>query len=154
MSFKKPLVITNGQIERLQAGDQIDLGNTVSKSNTTGVTLPKCTPVYVSSNNMIPAQADAQSTVAVAGLVDADTTNNTTGNVVTDGVFEATTGDWDVVTGDTGGLTIGADYWLDAAAAGALTSTAPDVDGDFVKKVGHALTTTQMDIEIGQTVKL
>jgi hypothetical protein len=154
MAVKKPLVITNGQIERLQAGDTIDLGNTVSKDNMSGSTIPKCTPVYVSSNNMIPAQADAQSTVAVAGLVDADTTNNSAGNVVTDGVFEADAADWDAVTGQTGGLTVGADYWLSAAAAGMLTATAPDADGDFVKKVGHALTATQMDVEIGQTVKL
>lgn len=154
MAVRKPLTIVNGQIERLQPGDSIDLGNTVSKDNMSGSTIPKCTPVYVSSGNMVPAQADAQATVAVAGLVDDDTTNNSSGNIVTDGVFEALPADWDAVTGQTGGLTVGADYWLDANTAGMLTTNAPDADGDFVKKVGHALTATQMDVEIGQTVKL
>ena len=105
MAVKKPLVITNGQIERLQAGDRIDLGNSASKTNNTGNTINIGTPVYVNGGNAIPAQANSQSTVKVAGLVDATTVDGDPLNVVTDGVFVATTAEWDAVTGQTGGLT-------------------------------------------------
>mgnify|MGYP006283583929 CR=1 FL=1 len=154
MATKKPLVITNGQIERLQSGDRIDLGNSSNRQNDSGNTINKCAPVYVTGNNANLAQADSQSTVRVAGLAEADTANGNVVTVITDNIFEATTGEWDTVTGETGGLTPGADYWLSATTAGQLTQNAPDADGEFVQKVGHALSTTELDIEIGQPVKL
>jgi hypothetical protein len=155
MSKKKPLVITNGQIERLQSGDRLDLSNSATKQNNTGNTINIATPVYVSGTvNAIMAQADAQSTVRVAGLAEATTTDGDPLEVVSDGVFVATTGEWDAVTGDSGGLTPGSDYWLSAAAPGTLTTTAPDSTGSFVQRVGHALSATELEIEVGQPIKL
>jgi len=154
MAKRKPLVITNGQIERLQSGDRLDLANSATKQNDSGNTINIATPVYVSGNNVLPAQADAQSTVRVAGLADATTANGNPIEVVADGVFTATTGEWDAVTGQTGGLTPGADYWLSATTAGELTTTAPDADGEFVQRVGHALSATELEIEVGQPIKL
>jgi hypothetical protein len=154
MAVRKPLVLVNGQIERLQPGDRIDVYNSASKNNNTGNTLVIGTPVYVNGGNAIPAQADSQSTVRVAGLVDATTTNNNVLNVVSDGVFSANTSEWDVVTGQTGGLTEGDDYFLSAANPGELTVNAPDSAGEFVLRVGHALSATEMEIEVGQPIKL
>ncbi|MHC4372126.1 MAG: hypothetical protein ACYSW8_31355 [Planctomycetota bacterium] len=152
--MKKPLVITDGQIERLQSGDRLDLSNSVNKNNNTGNTLNIAQPVYVNGVNIALAQADAQSTVRVAGLMQADTTNNAAGDVITGGVFEATTGEWDTVTGESGGLTAGADYFLSAATAGELTQNAPNSAGEFVVPVGHALSTTEFEIEIQPAIKL
>jgi hypothetical protein len=154
MAKNKPLVITAGQVEQLQPGDRLDLSNSATKINSTGSTLNKCTPVYVTGNNATPAQADAQATTRVAGLVAETTVNGDPVEVFTDGVFVATTGEWDAVTGQTGGLTVGADYWLSEATAGRLTTTAPDADGDFVARTGHALSPTELDVEIAQPIKL
>lgn len=154
MAKKKPLVLTNGQIERLQPGDRLDLANSATKTNNSGSTINIASPVYVSGTDVELAQANAQSTVRVAGLAGATTTNGSDLEVVADGVFTATTGEWDAVTGETGGLTPGEDYFLDASAAGALTQTAPDSSGEFVLRVGHALSDTEMEIEIAQPIKL
>ncbi len=154
MSKKKPLVITNGQIERLQSGDRLDLANSATKQNETGNTINIASPVYVSSDNAIMAQADTQNTVRVAGLAESTTNNGDPIEVISDGVFVATTGEWDTVTGDSGGLTPGSDYWLSAATAGKLTTTAPDSTGNFVQRVGHALSATELEIEVGQPIKL
>lgn len=154
MAKKKPLVITNGQIERLQAGDRLDLANSATKTNNSGATINIASPLYVSGNDVELAQANAQSTVRVAGLAEATTANGNNIEVVADGVFTATTGEWDAVTGETGGLTAGADYFLDPDNAGQLTQTAPDASGEFVVRVGHALSDTEMEIEIAQPIKL
>ena len=158
MAAKLPIVLTDGQLEQLQSGDNLDINlvQTSSRNNNTGGSLVIGTPVYTSSATEITeAQADAQSTIRVAGLV-ADTAiaNLATGLVAVDGVLVATTGEWDVVTGDTGGLTPGANYFLDAAAAGKLTATPPSSGGEFVVRVGHALSATELEIEVQQPIKL
>jgi hypothetical protein len=154
MAFKKPLVITNGQIERLQPGDKIDHGNSANKDNNTGNTVNICTPVYVSGGDAIPAQADAQSTMRVAGLAAETVADGNPVAVIADGVFVATTLQWDAVTGGSGGLTIGADYFLSEATAGEITETAPDAAGEFVVRVGHALSATELELELAQPIKL
>jgi hypothetical protein len=155
MTVKKPLVITAGQIEQLQAGDRLDLSNSATKTNNTGNALVIGTPVYVNGANVLLARANAQSTIRVAGLV-ADVSAPDAGpvTVIVDGVVTATTGQWDTITGQTGGLTPGADYWLSAATAGKLVSTAPTTDGEFVVPVGHALSATEFELEVGRPVKL
>ena len=155
MATKKPLVITNGVIEQLQSGDSLDLQNSVTKNNATGNTLTIGTPVYVSGGNAIEAQANAYSTVRVAGLVkDVSAPTGGSVNILSDGVLVATTTQWDAVTGQTGGLTEGADYWLSEITAGSLTTTAPTTSGNLVQLVGHALSDTEMEIEVGQPVRL
>ena len=153
MAKKKPIVLTNGQLEQLQAGDTLDLKNSATKTNNTGGALTIGTPVYVSGGNAIPAQADAQATIRVAGFIaevtvaDADPTE-----VISDGVLEATTGQWDAITGQVGGLTEGADYFLDEANAGRMKTSAPTTG--FVVRLGHALSTTEFEIEVQQPIKL
>jgi hypothetical protein len=74
--------------------------------------------------------------------------------VQTDGILSATTGQWDAVAGTTGGLTKDVIYYLSAATAGLLTSTAPSSAGQFVKKIGVGISTTEMLIQIDPRVKL
>lgn len=152
MATKKPLVITSGQIEQLQPGDKIDLARTVTK--TANGALLTCTPVYTQAGNATPAQADSQSTTRVAGLVQETAADTDPVEVQVDGILTANTGDWDAVTGETGGLNEGSQYYLSEAAAGQLTQNAPEAFGDFVVPVGVALSATEMDIEIGAPIKL
>lgn len=153
MAIKKPIVMTNGQLEQLQAGDSIDLGNTITKTNNTGGALVIGTPVYVSSGDAEPAQADAQGTIRVAGVVaDISVADGNPVNILVDGKLEATTTQWDAITGQTGGLTEGADYFLDEANPGQMKTTAPTTG--FVVRLGHALSTTEFEVEIQQPIKL
>lgn len=160
MSLKKPIVITDGQLEQLQSGDTLDAtvtdSNEINLTNNNASSINIGQPVYAESDgNVDLAQADAQGTVEVVGLVADETIGaSETGQVITDGVLEATTAQWDDVTGDSGGLTAGDVYYLSAAEEGLLTTTAPSSTGNFVKKVGVALSDTQMQLAISQTVKL
>lgn len=154
MAIKKAIVITNGQLEQLQAGDRLDLGDTINRVFDSAATIGQ--PVYsVSGTNVDLAQADAQGTIRVAGLVlSAAVSATNSGDILIDGVLVATTTQWDAVTGQTGGLTPGANYFLDPANPGKLTTTAPTTVGEFVVRIGYALSATEFEIEIGQPIKL
>jgi hypothetical protein len=68
--------------------------------------------------------------------------------VATDGVLSGTTAQWDAVTGQTGGLTAGVDYFLSAATAGRVTTTPPATAGQYNVYVGRAKSTTDMHLDI------
>lgn len=156
MAIKKPLVITNGQIEQLQAGDQLANDNLKTRTNSNAGAIVIGQPVYSDGAASVDlAQANAQGTIRVSGLVaDSSIAAAASGSILVDGVLTATTTEWDAVTGETGGLTTNADYFLDASSPGALTQTAPTTTGEFVVRVGHALSPTEMEIEVQQPIKL
>jgi hypothetical protein len=156
MATKKPLVITNGQIEQLQTGDNLASNDLFERLNDSGVALPKGTPVYVpATGEVAKAQANAAGTMKVFGLVaDTSIADATSGSIQTDGVLTATTGQWDTITGGSGGLTPNSVYFLDAVTAGMLTATAPVADGQFVARVGLALSETELEITFHAPIKL
>lgn len=156
MAVRKPLVITNGQIEQLQAGDILANPSIISRTNNNAGSLVFGTPVKVDGAGGIDkAQANSLTDSKVLGLVaDASIATTAVGNVQIDTVIEGTTGDWDAVTGQVGGLTAGATYWLDSATAGKLTSTAPSASGEVVARVGLAISATELELEVGQTIRL
>ena len=160
MAARKPLVINSGQIEQLQAGDTLDASvsevDVVSKTNDNAGSIVIGTPVYVKSNgNVDKGRANASGTVQLLGLVkDASVAAAASGIIQTDGILAATTGEWDAVTGGSGGLTPGSRYFLDPSTAGLLTTSAPTSAGNFVVSVGLAISTTEMDISIEPPIKL
>lgn len=160
MASRKPLVIVDGQIQQIQSGDVLDASvnevDVVSKTNDNIAAIVIGSPVYTKSNgNVDLAQADAGATVEVLGLVrDASVAAAASGDMQTDGVLSATTAQWDAVAGTTGGLTAGSVYYLDPATAGKLTETAPTTGGQFVVRVGRAISTTEMEISIEPPILL
>lgn len=160
MSLRKPLVIVDGQIQQLQAGDSLDATSnevdSVELTNGNAGSIVIGTPVYSKSAGSVDkAQANASGTVEVVGLVrDVSVTAAASGAIQTDGVLAATTGQWDAVAGTTGGLTYNTVYYLDPDTAGKLTSTAPTDAGDYVVRIGKAISTTELEISISQPVKL
>jgi hypothetical protein len=155
MVARKPLVLNAGQMEQLQAGDTLDanLVQLVNRTFTSAAAIGQ--PVYTDGAGSVDlAQANAQGTIRVSGLATAATAAAASGDVAVDGVLSASTGEWDAIAGTTGGLTPGANYFLDAATAGQLTETAPTTPGEFVVRVGHALSATELEIEIQQPIKL
>jgi hypothetical protein len=159
MGLRKPLVVnlTTGELEQLSPSDYLDERDIINISNETGAPLVVGTPVYQSAtaNEVAKAQANAIATAKVAGLIlDASIADGATGGALTDGRITATTTQWDAVTGQTGGLTPGARYFLSAASAGMLTTTPPSVDGQVIAPIGTARSTTEFEISIGTRISL
>lgn len=97
------------------------------------------------------ATATATSTTTV-GLVSESIAPGVVGHVVVMGPLEMSTGKWDALTGDVGGLVTGAFYYVSAAAAGKITKTAPAVGGQFVVPVGRAVSPTILIVSPASSV--
>ena len=152
MATRKPLVIIDGQLQECPAGDTLATASSevdvVAKTNDGAGAVTIGSPVYVKANgNVDKASAAASGSRKVLGLVkDASIAASASGYIQTDGVLSATTAEWAAVTGDTGGLTPGADYFL-STTAGKLTTTPPSGSGQYVMKVGMAISTTEFEID-------
>ena len=154
MASRKPLVMVNGIPAQLPAGDTLNA--TASEVDVLGLTnggasaAPICSPVYISAANTFQlARANASGTYrAVALIRDASIAAAASGSCQSDGVLTASTAQWDAVTGQTGGLTTGAQYFLSSTTAGRLTTTAPTTTGEYVLPMGTALSTTDFEISI------
>lgn len=156
MASYKPLVLntTTGLVQQLQSGDTLEgvtsIARVRSMTNANAGTINIGQPVYVSAADSVDlARANSGTTAKCIGIVSATSIATTaSGAVITNGQISATTGQWDTVTGGTGGLTAGADYYLDKATAGKLTASLSGyTTGDYVVKVGHAYSTTVMEVE-------
>ena len=161
MATRIPLVMNAGQMQQLQAGDSIivpasQYSNDVLTNGEASQALTIGMPVYVSAAATAKrAQANAASTARVAGLwVDITTAASSSGNCAVAGRIVATTGQWDAVAGTTGGLTFNTPYYLDPANPGKLTATAPSTVGQLVVLVGVAISSTDMELDIGQPILL
>lgn len=152
----RPLILNGAQVERAAAGDTVLSPDHSLVTNNTGATLPKLTPVYKTAvaNEVAKAQANAVGTSKVMGLLVEALADAASGYALTDGRIVGTTAEWDAITGGTGGLTAGADYYLDPSTAGRLTTVAPSTDGQVLAPVGKAASTTDFDITVGTTIKL
>lgn len=116
----------------------------ISATNGESVAISICRAVYVSGNGQVRlANANSSGTYEAVGLVGVTSISaSASGTIVVSGTLSATTGQWDAVTGQSGGLTFGAKYYLSNTNNGALTTT-PPLSG-YVVPVGKALSSTQM----------
>lgn len=160
MALRKPLVLVNGKLRQIAAGDTLDAQvvevDVISQQNNNAGTINIGQPVYNDGAGTVDlAQADAIGTVEVLGLVKAATiVAAASGAIQTDGILAATTAQWDAITGDVGGLTPGSVYFLDPNTPGNITLTAPTAVGDFVVRLGKAVSTTELEITILQPIEL
>ena len=156
MALKKPLVLTNGQIEQLQSGDYIGEVNLPTATNGNAGTLSAGMVIYhtATASTIDKARSNASGTMDASGFVVADITTGATGTYQDSGVLSLTTTQWDAVTGQTGGLTSGSLYYVDPSTAGKITTTVPSTVSQFVQKVGRAVNTTDMHILLKQSIKL
>lgn len=156
MAIKKPLVLTNGEIEQLQSGDTIDVQPDSYEATFTSTVIAG-EPVYIDGGSSVDqAQANASATSDVAGLAATAVTAASTGTVIFNGTVTLTTLEWDAVAGTTGGLTAGAKYFLSDSTAGRLVEqgSIPTVAGRFVVEVGEALDSTDLLVQIRRRIKL
>lgn len=128
------------------------------KINASDVVFIKGTPVCAVSYNdqhAIPANASAVDTSRVIGLIaDSSVVMFAVGRVQGMGLFTATADEWDAVTGLTGGLTPGRDYFLKSGTMGGLTATPSTSTGEFLCKIGRAASSTILDTSIEPSIEL
>ena len=161
MAIKLPLVIgTDGNLQQLQAGDTLNVptagASTFGVVNNEVGAIVIGTPVYAQASGAVKkAMANAVGTAKVEGLMfDITTAAAGTGNMATAGVLSATTAQWDAVAGTTGGLAFNTTYFLSPTTAGLLTATVPTTVGQLVVRVGRALSSTAMMIDIQDPILL
>lgn len=134
-------------------------GASGNSSTSTGLTNGEATPmvkfqaVYISGADAIKkALANAAGTTNILGFVTTAVASAATGSVITSGEATGTTGEWDTITGQSGGLTTGAVYYLDATTAGKITTTPPGTG--FIASVGIARSTTTLIVRPTPTIQL
>lgn len=103
------------------------------------------TPVVVNSDEAV-APANANEDTFAVGVITSidDSADLPRVTVQTKGPVALTEAQWDDVTGDSGGLTPGAVYFLSDVTNGGLTTSAPSDPGTFVCQVGTALNATTL----------
>lgn len=90
-------------------------------------------------------------TVGVVALAGGGGVNSIVG--ITGSIVDLSTGVWDTVTGQSGGLTKDAIYYLSDATAGHLLPNNPPVaTGTFALRIGVALSTTRLLVQIGTPI--
>jgi len=116
-------------------------------------------PFYIDSSGLAqPAKGDSLVHATAVGIVTTAQVipDRDTGRGVIDyailGVITQTPATWNGLTGGSSGLTPGATYYVDASTAGHLTTMAPSGGGQFVTKVGVAISSTALLVQFGTPV--
>lgn len=161
MPLRKAVVMgANGLFENLQPSDTLDIPNdnydVFSLNNGSAGSHSIGQIVYISAADTAGlARADALGTTNAYALCrSTSVAAAASGTYQSDGILIATTAQWDVVTGGSGGLTPGASYFLSAATAGGMTTTPPSTAGQFIVFLGIAKSTTEFDITLNRPFKL
>jgi hypothetical protein len=155
MAIQVPLVMSDGKVGRLAAGDQISgaiPSPQVSLLNGNAGALTEGMAVYSTAvtGTVDKARANASGTSKVTGLVvDATVAAGAPATIQYGGVL--TIADWTVPAGSAT-LTPGATYFLSPTTAGLITPTPPNTTGQFVTVIGTAISTTALKIEIDSPI--
>ena len=153
MTIRKPLVIASGQIQQLQSGDTLQEVEQL-QSITDAIFIAGQVVYSSAAGHVDKAKADAATTAKAIGLSAAAASSGATTGIQCSGILTLTTGEWDACMGTTGGLTYNTVYFLSGATAGLGTSTAPSTVSHRVVKLGTAISTTEMVIDIEPSVLL
>lgn len=94
-------------------------------------------------------QANAKATSKLIGLVyDSSIAAGANGSIAQGGILTGSTAQWDAVAGTSGGLAVGAFYFLDATNPGKLTATPPTTAGQVNVCIGSAMSSTELEVDI------
>ena len=148
MATRKALVLVGGEIAQLPAGDTLagPIAEIELQSLTNGDAGNHVIGdiVYISAADTVKkAKADAAGTKDAVAVATATIANATTGFYQFSGVI-----------GGLSGLTAGAIYYLSAATAGLMTTTAPSTTGQYVCRLGIALSTTELFLDTERSIAL
>jgi hypothetical protein len=95
------------------------------------------------------ATADVAGTSVVVGVVlDSTVSVGAQFRAISSGPVSATTAQWDAVTGQSGGLTPGAAYYLSPTVPGRITPIPPTDDAQYIVYVGTADSATVLSVSV------
>jgi hypothetical protein len=148
MAARKPLVLVCGEIQQLQSGDTLNAQvaeiETLSLTNGDAGSHALGDIVYISAADTVKkAKADAGATKDAFAVAMGAISNGASGSYQTSGVIAGLSG-----------LTAGAVYYLSAATSGAMTTTPPSSAGQYVVRLGIAISTTEFELDIERPILL
>lgn len=114
---------------------------TMAAANGDSVRLENGMPVASSGDMIVRAVASSLALSLSIGVIVAEADPTLVAQVLPVGLAFLGTSEWDAVTGQTGGLTPGAVYFV-GSTPGTLTTTPPSSTGQVVAEIGHAVTST------------
>lgn len=154
-----PTVIVGSSIIGIEE-DQVSEGGGGSEPipPTTGINgelddLTPGTPVASVLGVLRRGDATSYARSQLVGVVSTLTASTLPTPIITEGPLTLTTGEWDDRTGQSGGLTPSAKYWL-SILTGKLSTAAPIALTQFVVPIGHALTSTTLLVALGPMIQL
>lgn len=121
--------------------------------NGDSVTLIPGTPVACPAERLVRAHATSLTHASVVGIVATAGEPTIVTSIVRAGPAVLTADQWDAVTGETGGLTAGAVYYLDSTQ-GRLTRTPMSVLGYSSTEVGRAANSSVLLVDISKPLLL
>lgn len=121
--------------------------------NGSGGTIAAGSPISLSGSQALLGNASSQAASVVDGVASAAAAPTLTVTAIYDGPITLTTAQWDARTGQSGGLSAGAVYYL-GASPGTLTTTPPSAVGLSIVKLGRALNATTLLVEIERPILL
>ncbi len=126
----------------------------VTNNETQNITLgqPVCGAVDLSVILADAGVAGKQNVIGLISTISIDGSGGT-GNMLSTGLITGTTVQWDAVTGQIGGLTPFATYFLDVGG-GRITATPPFDTGLYICAIGQAISSTVLSIQIARPITL
>ena len=144
MAIRKPLVIVNGEVQQLQPGDSIGEVQLISITNGDAAAFVIGEIAYIfGAGSVKKAKADALATMEAFYFATAGIAAAASGFFQSSGILAGLSG-----------LTPGATYYLSPTTAGAMVTTAPTATGQFVVRLGKALSATEFEIRIERPILL
>lgn len=152
-TYQSVTVDTYGRVTSGTTASSTSLVDNFTNAEAGAIVIGRAVYAFTTTDQIKLAIGNATAPAQVIGLVSSTSiAASASGSITFAGVMAATTGQWDVVTGQTGGLTPGAMYFLSNTTAGALTTTAPTTG--FLAAVGRAMSTTKIALRFDPTVQL
>lgn len=152
-TYQSVTVDTYGRVTAGTTASSSLLTDSFTNSEAGTIVIGRAVYAFTTTDQVKLAIANAAAPAQVIGLVSATSiAASASGSIAFAGVMSATTAQWDVVTGQTGGLTPGAMYFLSNVTAGALTTTAPTTG--YLCAVGRAMSTTKIALRFDPTIQL
>ncbi len=152
MAERRPLVEITGEVQELPLGDNLPSSADILTRTTVSAFAAGQVGYVAGAGTVELARADAAGTSDAFAFALAAIGAASAGQFIANGVITLTTGEWDVVTGQVGGLTASAKYWLDPTTVGNMTTTAPSTSGQYVVELGEALSPTEMHVRIRRRI--
>lgn len=125
----------------------------VRPTNGEVVTIPAGSPIVITGTVGKRAAASSLALAQVVGVSFSAATPTLPIITVTGAELDLPTATWDAITGQVGGLTPGATYWL-GVVAGTLSTAPPVLAGQSVVVVGRALSTTSLFVSVTTPILL